>query len=99
MFVFYPATAFGISSSALFQGIGKGTNALTLTIIRTIVLTTPIAYLLAVIFDMGLQGVWWGIVTGNTLGALVAYVWARITIHRLVQPAEQRAVRASDSSA
>jgi putative MATE family efflux protein len=91
MFVFYPASAFGISSSALFQGIGKGTTALALTIVRTIVLATPTAYVLAVLFNLGLPGVWWGIVTGNTLGGLVAYLWARSTIHRLMQLTEQRA--------
>ncbi|KPK72145.1 MATE family efflux transporter [candidate division WOR_3 bacterium SM23_60] len=97
MFVFYPASAFGIASSALFQGIGKGTIALALTIIRTIVFATPTAYVLAILLDVGLPGVWWGIVTGNTLGALVAYLWARSTIHRLVRSTGRTDVRAEVS--
>ncbi len=83
MWIYYPAAAFGILSSAMFQGIGKGIYSLTITIIRTIVLVAPLAYLLAVYLDLGLPGVWWGIVTGNTIGAVIAFSWARHTIKRL----------------
>jgi len=83
MWIYYPAAAFGILSSAMFQGIGKGIYSLTITIIRTIVLVAPLAYLLAVLLDLGLPGVWWGIIIGNTLGAAIAFSWARYTIRRL----------------
>ena len=40
---FYPGAAFGIASSAMFQGTGKGTYALIATLLRTIVLTIVLA--------------------------------------------------------
>jgi len=85
MFVYYPTTAFGLSSSAMFQGAGRGINSLILTIIRTIVLAAPVAYLLAVTLNLKLPGVWWGIVTGNIIGGVAAYIWARIFIKSLLK--------------
>lgn len=83
MCLFYPAVAFGMFSSALFQGTGKGLNALVVTILRTIVLTTAISYLLAVVLNWGLEGAWWGLAIGNILGSSTAYVWARLYTARL----------------
>ncbi|HDJ24176.1 MAG TPA: MATE family efflux transporter, partial [Candidatus Aminicenantes bacterium] len=77
MCLYYPATSFGMLSSSMFQGTGKGLYSLTATIIRTIVLAAPIAYILAVLVLHDLAGVWWGIVAGNILGAVVAFVWGR----------------------
>ena len=80
MCIYYPATAFGMLSSAMFQGTGKGLNALAVTVFRTLVMSAPMAWLLAVIFQMGLPGLWWGVVSGNITGAVVAYAWARWSI-------------------
>lgn len=81
--IFYPGVAFGMFSSSMFQGIGKGTYALTVTIVRTLVLGTPLAAVFAITFDMGLSGVWWGMVVGNLLGSILAFSWANIYIRRL----------------
>jgi Na+-driven multidrug efflux pump len=83
MCIYYPAAAFGILSSAMFQGIGKGINSLIVTIFRTVLLVTPLAYLFAITLRMNLPGIWWGIVIGNIAGATFAFIWARITIRRL----------------
>ena len=80
--LFYPTTAFGMFSSSMFQGIGKGMNALIVTIIRTVVLTPLFALIFAFTLNMGLSGVWFGIVVGNTIGAIVAFIWAKTYIHR-----------------
>jgi Na+-driven multidrug efflux pump len=80
---FYPAVAFGMFSSSMFQGTGKGMYALTVTLLRTILFTVVAVLLMAYVMDMGLDGVWWGLVVGNTLGAVVAYVWARYYIAHL----------------
>ncbi len=80
---FYPAVAFGMFSSSMFQGTGKGMYALAVTILRTIVFTVVAVLLMAYTFDMGLEGVWWGVVIGNTMGAVVAYTWARYYIAHL----------------
>lgn len=83
MCIYYPAAAFGILSSAMFQGIGKGINSLAVTVFRTIVLVVPLVYLFSILLDIKLPGIWWGIVVGNTLGASIAFSWARHTINRL----------------
>jgi len=41
------------------------------------------AYILAIPLNMGERGVWWGIVAGDIVGGIVAYVWARFYIKRL----------------
>jgi putative MATE family efflux protein len=81
--VFYPTVAFGMLSSSMFQGTGKGIYALIVTVFRTILLAVPLAYLFAVILDWKLTGLWWGIVAGNILGALIAFTWARLYVNAL----------------
>jgi Na+-driven multidrug efflux pump len=81
--IFFPLTAFGMFSSALFQGTGKGMYALAVTIVRTVILVVLSAYLLSTVLGVGLTGVWWGMVIGNTAGSIIAFVWAKAYIARL----------------
>ena len=81
--IFFPFTAFGMFSSALFQGTGKGMYALAVTIVRTVILAVTFAYLLSTVLGIGLTGVWWGMVIGNTGGSIFAFVWAKLYIARL----------------
>jgi len=53
------------------------------TVIRTIVLAVPFAYIYAVLIGMRLTGVWWGIVTGNVLGAFIAFTLGRHFVNKL----------------
>ncbi|MFC2160446.1 MATE family efflux transporter [Acidobacteriota bacterium] len=87
MCIYYPTTAFGMLSSSMFQGTGKGMYSLIATLIRTIVLAAPLAYVFAVFLDLRLKGVWWGIVTGNVLAGFIAFIWGRFFIHRLFKTA------------
>jgi putative MATE family efflux protein len=83
MCLFYPAVSPGMLSSAMFQGTGKGTHSLAVTFIRTILLGVPLAYCFSFILGMQLTGLWWGIFAGNSLGAMIAFTWGRIYVHRL----------------
>ncbi|UCE37155.1 MAG: MATE family efflux transporter [Thermoplasmata archaeon] len=83
MAIFYPGVAFGMFSSSMFQGTGKGNNALIVTIVRTLILGTPLSAIFAISFDWGLPGVWWGMVVGNLLGSFLAFSWANIYIRQL----------------
>jgi Na+-driven multidrug efflux pump len=83
MVFYFPTVSIGMLSSAMFQGTGRGINSLIATIIRTLLLTVPISYLLALYLDIGLPGVWWGIVIGNVTGSVIAFIWARIYIGQL----------------
>jgi putative MATE family efflux protein len=79
-FIFLPL---GIMSSSAFQGVGKGTTSLILTVLREVVFVVLSAYILAITLGWGENGVWWGIVIGGLLGSLVAYGVARIYIKGL----------------
>ncbi|MDY6966582.1 MAG: MATE family efflux transporter [Halobacteriota archaeon] len=85
MCIFYPGVAFGMLSSSLFQGVGKGMNALIVTILRSLVLTSLFAVLFAIKLDLGLIGVWWGIVIANLTGSMVAFSWARFYVRGLLK--------------
>jgi putative MATE family efflux protein len=83
MCIFYPAVSPGMLSSAMFQGTGKGLYSLTVTFIRTILLSIPLAYCFAVLLGLQLTGLWWGVVLGNSLGAMTAFTWGRFYVRRL----------------
>jgi Na+-driven multidrug efflux pump len=98
----FPFVAFGMFSSSMFQGTGKGLNALAVTIIRTIIITGVTAYVLAFTFGMGIEGIFWGISIGNMIGATLAYFWARYYISCLgrggcVEEEEMASARSADT--
>ena len=81
--LFYPGAAFGIASSSMFQGTGKGLYALIATLLRTIILTPIFVIIFCCGFAMDLNGVWWGLVVANLIGSAVSFVWARLFIKNL----------------
>ena len=82
--IFYPGAAFGISTSAMFQGTGKGTYSLIATLLRTIVLTIALAVIFVIVFDFGISGIWWAIVVGNLVGSVLSFVWGNLYIRNLM---------------
>jgi len=80
---FYPGAAFGIASSAMFQGTGKGTYALIATLLRTIVLTIVLALISTFVFNAGIIGIWWAIVVANLTGSIVSFTWGKMFISKL----------------
>jgi putative MATE family efflux protein len=80
---FYPGTAFGISSSAMFQGTGKGIYALIATLLRTIVLTIILALVSTFVFNAGVIGIWWSIVIANLAGSMISFTWGIYYIKKL----------------
>lgn len=83
MCVFYIFVPPGIMSSSVFQGVGKGLTSLIFTVLRQLLFVAIFAYILAINFDLGQQGVWWGIVAGNIAGGIIAYLWVRLYISRI----------------
>jgi Na+-driven multidrug efflux pump len=83
MCFFYPFVPLGLLSSSVFQGVGKGPTSLFLTFMRSLVFAAVFAYLFAIPLGMGEQGVWWGMVTGEISGGLLAFTWARVYISQL----------------
>ena len=85
--LFYPGVAFGMLSSSLFQGTGKGMNALIVTILRSLILTPIFAILFGFVFEYGLPGLWWSLVIANLSGSFVAFLWARYYLGNLLKTA------------
>ena len=85
MVFYFPTVSIGMLSSAMFQGTARGINSLIATIVRTLILTLPLTYILALYMGNGLPGVWWGIVSGNVTGSVIAFIWARLYIGRLMK--------------
>ncbi|MBN2533029.1 MAG: MATE family efflux transporter [Spirochaetales bacterium] len=81
--IYYPAVAGGMLSSAMFQGTGKGTASLVITILRTLVLTVPCAALFAIIFEWGMEGVYMGLIIASWGSSFFAFIWARLYIKNL----------------
>lgn len=81
--VFMPGAAFGIASSAMFQGTGKGTYALIATLLRTIVLTIIFALISTYILNAGIIGIWWSIVIANLIGSIISFTWGKLYIRNL----------------
>lgn len=93
--VFYPSAAFGIASSAMFQGTGKGTYSLIATLLRTIVLTVTLALVFVLIFDMGMVGIWWALVIGNLTGSIVSFIWGNLYIRKKIKLEKKQSTRAT----
>jgi Na+-driven multidrug efflux pump len=89
--LFYPGAAFGIISSAMFQGIGKGLNALLATLLRTLILTVFLAYFFSIVLNIGITGIWWGLVVSNLIGSTLAFGWGKLVVNKLMkkQPMKQ----------
>jgi putative MATE family efflux protein len=84
MALFYIFVPIGAISSSIFQGVGRGIDSFVLTAIRELPLIVLFAYILAIPLGMGQQGVWWGIVIGNIIGSIIAFLWARLYIMRTI---------------
>jgi len=83
MVFIYPSIPFGMISSSLFQGMKKGGRSLTVTILRTIILQIPFTWILGIYFQFGLIGVWSGIVAGNFIAVMIAFIWARKSLSNI----------------
>ena len=74
----------GSTAASIFQGVGKGLDSFMLTAIRELLLVVVFAYILAIPLGMGQYGVWWGIVIGNIIGSLIALIWSKLYIKKVV---------------
>ena len=80
-FIVFPG---GIISTYVFQGLGKGTHSLVFTIIRVAICATFFSILFGIVFGWGINGVWFGILVGYTIGGLIAIVYANNYLKKLM---------------
>ncbi len=72
-------------SSSAFQGMGKGVQVMLVTILGTIVLIALFSFVPGIVLDLGLVGFWFGMFPGNSIGSMVAFIWAKLTIRKLIR--------------
>ena len=82
--IYYPTMAVGVSSTYVFQGIGKGITAMFQTIMRETGFTIFFAVLLSVVLGYGVWGAWMGIVLGEVVSNNITMVWADWQIKKLI---------------
>ena len=78
-----PLTGAGMTSSFMYQGIGRGTISLMWTIIREVIFTVTATYTLGIILGWGLVGIWVGLALGRTLASVLNFAFARFTIRKV----------------
>ena len=81
-FIVFPG---GVISTYVFQGLGKGTHSLIFTIIREAICATAFAVLFGIVLNWGINGVWFGILVGYTIGGLIAIIYANNYLGKLVK--------------
>ena len=80
--LFVLAIPHGIMSSMVFQGVGKGTYSLIITLLRSLILETVFAYVFCFIFGWGLIGIYSGLIFGCFVGGTIGYIWAKLFIRK-----------------
>ncbi len=78
-----PLTGAGMTSSFMYQGIGRGTMSLMWTIIREVIFTVTATYTFGIVLGWGLVGIWTGLATGRILASILNFAFARYTIKKV----------------
>ena len=78
--LFVVAIPHGIMSSMMFQGVGKGTYSLLITLLRSLILESVFAYILCFMFSWGVVGIYVGVILGCFVGGTVGYIWAKVFV-------------------
>ena len=82
------AVPFGLVSTAIFQGAGKGLTTLILNATRDVILIIVFAYLLGLLFNFGEMGVYFGITIGLITGSIINYLYFKVFLRRLKRNSE-----------
>lgn len=83
MIIFIYSICMGAVAAMLFQGVGKGTTSLALTVIRSLLLEVVCSILFALVFGLGEYGVYYGVVTGGIIGGFISLGFALFYLKRL----------------
>lgn len=78
-------TPFILTTSAMFQGIGKGEKSLIISIFRCLICHISYAYLFAVILGLGMLGIYMGLVIGDFTAGIFSFLLGILTIKALLK--------------
>ena len=74
--VFYNVLIFfGATEDYAYHGVGSGFKSLGLTILRELVLSMAFAYILGIILNMGVFGVYLGSIIGMNIGSVAGFIF------------------------
>jgi len=76
-------TVVGILARSTFQAMGNPIPALIITVLRLVVIALPASYLYVYAFNLGIYGVWFGLVTGNFIAAIISFFWIKGNFKKL----------------
>jgi putative MATE family efflux protein len=79
----YIGAVFGILARSVFQGIGDAVPALILTTLRLLLLGIPATIFAVYVLDLGVLGVYLGLIFGNLITAIVSFIWIEKKIKSL----------------
>ncbi|MBQ2654666.1 MAG: MATE family efflux transporter [Methanobrevibacter sp.] len=83
--LFVLAIPHGMMSAMVFQGVGKGTYSLLITLARSLVMESVFAYIFCFMFGWGVSGIYAGVVFGCFVGGTLGYIWAKFFIRKFKQ--------------
>lgn len=72
----------GVLAGNIFQSMGKGTFSLLITILRSFILEIVFAGLFAFVFGIGDTGIYWGLVTGMSVGSIIGYLYINYYLNK-----------------
>ncbi|CAB3288939.1 conserved membrane protein of unknown function [Methanocaldococcus lauensis] len=78
-------TPFILTTSALFQGIGKGEKSLIIAIFRSLVCHISYAYIFAVILGLGIFGIYISLVFGDFTSGIFSLIFGIIAINSMLK--------------
>ena len=81
---------FGATAAYVYQGVGAGFKSLALTILRELVLSVFFAYLLGIVFKMGIFGVYLGAIIGMILGCFIGFFCIKIYERKFKKECENK---------
>jgi len=64
-----------------FQALGKSWPGFWIFILRFAVISIPAGYLFTLVFDLSIISMWFAIIAGNIISAIVGYVWIKKTLN------------------
>ncbi|MBQ6511658.1 MAG: MATE family efflux transporter [Methanobrevibacter sp.] len=65
---------FGATAAYVYQGVGSGFKSLGLTILREIILSMALAYVMGITLAIGVFGVYLGAIIGMNIGSIIGFV-------------------------
>jgi len=81
--------AVSILATSTFQALAKPLPGLAITIMRLALLAIPMAYFYVYVLNLGILGVWLGIITGNFSAAVVSFLWVERELKKIAKGRKQ----------